>query len=499
MMGRMTSTPPRTPSAPSAKPFAAARETTTDIPVHTRRWCTFVMVPIASFMNLLQVAYTALPSDTYDLWHMWLIVCTLLALPSGLILLMRTAHPLATFYTCSAVCVLLPFDSMMTLMALSALIARRSNKRLVGTAIASSVAVTLICQLRDVMRTPDSSIWHAIFAKPNTGVNGIPVQVIASTSTIIITAIIVSLLMVVFAMFIGIYIRQRALTSTAHAQAAAAQSQASTLQHNLDIRAFADAVAAEAHDTLAHSLSLLALNASALQASAHHLEETAQQPPADMRAWRQQVHQLAVSASDIRRQAAGALDEAHMVIDTLRNPEAHHDLFAPTTTTALTRDSLDALISDTRATGVTLNTWIDVRDLGQLDEMTGKLAYRIIQEGITNACRHAPGAPISLQVDANTKQGIHVHVSNPTRPISAPSHPLNTPPAPHSPTSPLTGVQQPPRQTAANNRDGAGLRGVIARVHTAGGTCRTGFDPHGVFHLDVNMPWHTHEVPPSSH
>ena len=59
----------------------------------------------------------------------------------------------------------------------------------------------------------------------------------------------------------------------------------------------ADAIAAEAHDTLAHSLSLMALNASALKADG------------DSRL-------LADKAED---GAAGALDEAHSIIDMLRN------------------------------------------------------------------------------------------------------------------------------------------------------------------------------------
>lgn len=77
--------------------------------------------------------------------------------------------------------------------------------------------------------------------------------------------------------------------------------------------------------------------------------------------------------------------------------------------------------------------------------------------------KHAPGAPVSLQVDANPPQGVHVHVSNPTMPQS-PSH-------------------------MADTRKGAGLPGLAKRIQQAGGTCQYGFDQHNVFHLDVRLPW----------
>lgn len=72
-----------------------------------------------------------------------------------------------------------------------------------------------------------------------------------------------------------------------------------------------------------------------------------------------------------------------------------------------------------------IDTWIDVQQLGQLDESIGVIAYHVVQEGLTNVRRHAPGAPVSLQVDANPPQGVHVHVSNPTMPQS-PSHMADT-------------------------------------------------------------------------
>ena len=76
-----------------------------------------------------------------------------------------------------------------------------------------------------------------------------------------------------------------------------------------------------------------------------------------------------------------------------------------------------------------------------MDESIGKVAYRAIQEGLTNARRHAPGNPIAT--DATETQRAH----------------------------------------------GAGLPGLAARVHSVNGQCRYGMDDRHLFHVDVQLPW----------
>lgn len=133
----------------------------------------------------------------------------------------------------------------------------------------------------------------------------------------------------------------------------------------------------------------------------------------------------------------------------------------------MTRPSLDALINDARSAGMRINTWIDIQQLSDLDEGTGKIAYRAIQEGLTNARRHAEGEPVSVEVTMNPGNGIHIHISNPMK----------------------RGLSAPNEREIPSATDGNGLAGLTARVQTAGGTCRYGHDDHHVFHLDVAMPW----------
>ena len=218
--------------------------------------------------------------------------------------------------------------------------------------------------------------------------------------TIIASAVVVALIAVAIATLAGLHIRSRALARVAEAKAQSANEQVSRLRTTLDNQQLADAIAAEAHDTLAHSLSLLALNASALQAESRKLKAEAEQlGNANVAGM---AGKIAGTTEDIRRQASGALDEAHSVIDMLRHPEdARLQLAANDAEASLTRDSLLQLIGDARAANMRIDTWIDVQQLGQLDESIGVIAYHVVQEGLTNVRRHAPGAPVSLQVDAN--------------------------------------------------------------------------------------------------
>lgn len=96
-----------------------------------------------------------------------------------------------------------------------------------------------------------------------------------------------------------------------------------------------------------------------------------------------------------------------------------------------------------------------------LDESIGKVAYRAIQEGLTNARRHAPGAPVSLEVSATPQAGVHIHISNPIATDA----------------------------TETQRAHGAGLPGLAARVHSVNGQCQYGMDDRHLFHVDVQLPW----------
>ncbi|HCA74529.1 MAG TPA: sensor histidine kinase [Bifidobacterium sp.] len=431
----------------------------TEVPVRTKIWCSAAMVVCSDFMCMAQTAFAAQRFDQDSAAYVWMVFCTLLSFAVGFLLLARSRYPRATFVTACIAVLVFPYDSTIELMALTALLSRRNDTRTSIRAIAAGGIVAIVSQVRDATRPPEASLWHAVFAKPDTGGQyGTALVMLADERTIVITAVVAALLELTIATLAGLHIRSRDLASLASAKADAADARAARLRTAIDSQQLADAIAAEAHDTLAHSLSLLALNASALHAESVRLgrEANAMDPSRMTEA----AERIAEKSEDIRKQAAGALDEAHSIIDMLRHPEQARMQLAPSDETSLTRDSLDALIGDARAAGMHLNTWIDIQQLGRLNDAVGKIAYRAIQEGMTNARRHAPEEPVSLEVSANPTAGVHVHVSNPTK-----------------------------AGTVSPSRPGAGLPGLAERVRKAGGTCRFGFDDRHAFHVDVRLPW----------
>lgn len=49
-------------------------------------------------------------------------------------------------------------------------------------------------------------------------------------------------------------------------------------------------------------------------------------------------------------------------------------------------------------------------------DSTGRLLYRLVQEGLTNAHRHAPSSPVDIDLSGTPGAGIAITVANPLAP-----------------------------------------------------------------------------------
>ncbi|OKK04963.1 histidine kinase [Streptomyces sp. CB03234] len=225
-------------------------------------------------------------------------------------------------------------------------------------------------------------------------------------------------------------LRERAGRAEAEAELRAQQAQ----------RAAREAIAREMHDILAHRLTLLSVHAGAL-------EFRPDAPPPE----------VARAAGVIRDSAHEALQDLREIIGVLRAPGDREDGDRPQPTLA----TLDALIAESRQAGmeVTLDNGID--DPAGVPAATGRTVYRIAQEGLTNARKHAPGTEVTVTVRGHPGDGLTVDVRNP-----APTGPV-----PHVPGS------------------GQGLIGLTERATLAGGRLTHGPAPGGGFALHAWLPW----------
>jgi signal transduction histidine kinase len=254
----------------------------------------------------------------------------------------------------------------------------------------------------------------------------------------------VGILLTILAIGWGLFTRaQRDLVRSLHERAA--RLEAERLLHEEAARAAERRrIAREMHDVLAHRISLLSVHAGAL-------EFRPDAPPA----------QIAEAAGVVRGSAHAALQELREVIGMLREDVAE-DVQAPQPTLC----DVPALVEESRAAGTRVELEVDVPAAESLSAALGRTAYRIVQEGLTNARKHAPGAAVEVRV-AQTEEALEVRVaSRPPVGVGA-----------------RGGADRPPGA-------GTGLIGLRERVLLAGGTLTSGIDPaSGDFVLQVTLPW----------
>ena len=129
-------------------------------------------------------------------------------------------------------------------------------------------------------------------------------------------------------------------------------------------------IAREMHDVLAHRVSLLSLHAGAL-------EFRPDAPP----------EEIAEAAGVIRASAHAVMQELREVIGVLREGEEGTERPQPTLA------DIPGLVEESRAAGMTGRVPASTADL-DVPAATGRTAYRIVQEGLTNARKHAPAAAV---------------------------------------------------------------------------------------------------------
>jgi signal transduction histidine kinase len=150
-------------------------------------------------------------------------------------------------------------------------------------------------------------------------------------------------------------------------------------------------IAREMHDVLAHRISEVSMHAGAL---GFREDLTAEE--------------IRASAGVIQEQAHEALIDLRGVLGVLRDGSTGELLSAPQPTYA----DLARLVSEAQESGARVEFHDLVVD-SPVPDAVGRTVYRIVQEGITNARKHAPGALLSVQVSGSPDDGVDVLLRNP--------------------------------------------------------------------------------------
>jgi signal transduction histidine kinase len=220
-------------------------------------------------------------------------------------------------------------------------------------------------------------------------------------------------------------------------------------------------IAREMHDVLAHQLSLLSVHAGAL-------EFRPDAPPGE----------ISRAAAVIRASAAAALRELRQVITVLREDS---DAAAGPPQPELAQ--LPALLEESRAAGMTLREHLDLTKAEPLPAAAQRAAYRVVQEGLTNARKHAPGAIVDVTVTGTAQAGLVAEIVSRRTPGGAPP-PVAAPDAGRAPAGPDAAVAS----VLAQPGPGAGLIGLAERLALIGGDLQHGTNAMGDFVVRATIP-----------
>lgn len=150
-------------------------------------------------------------------------------------------------------------------------------------------------------------------------------------------------------------------------------------------------IAREMHDVLAHRISRISMHAGAL-AFRHDLA----------------ADQLRTGAAEIQDQANAALTDLRDVLGVLRDDGSRGGIDRPLPTYA----DIPALVAEAREAGVRVELHQRLAIDADIPEAMGRTLYRIVQEGITNVRKHAPGALLAVEVSGSPEHGVDIRLRN---------------------------------------------------------------------------------------
>ncbi|MES2865655.1 sensor histidine kinase [Microbacterium profundi] len=201
-------------------------------------------------------------------------------------------------------------------------------------------------------------------------------------------------------------------------------------------------IARELHDVVAHSMSVIQVQASTAR---YRLPDL----PAD----------VATEFDDLAATARSSLTEMRRLLGVLRTEDQSAEL-----TPQQGIGDIPALVDSIRRAGVDVGLELVTADVTAAPGSVQIAAFRIVQEALSNAVRHAPGSRVSVSVRTDdTTIRLRVHNS--------------------------TATDEAAGSSGAAQSAGHGLRGMRERVALVDGTLEAGPGADGGWTVAAVLPW----------
>ncbi|MDO5740229.1 MAG: histidine kinase [Ornithinimicrobium sp.] len=289
--------------------------------------------------------------------------------------------------------------------------------------------------LRDCLGTTGASSFVRLLSSPSEvsmeSTQRVPLNVFAVS--------LVFLLMAVTPIAIGFYRRARSELDDTRTEAIVQRDAVGEMEAQLSRQAERELIAREVHDVIGHRLSLLTLHAGGL-------EVAASDDP-----------QLLESARYVRENAQKAMDDLRSLVAVLREPTARSSADGALAPVAMSLADLARVIDDMAQTGSPVSSTVFLQDAEDATPVLSHSVYRIVQELLTNARKHAPGQLLRLKVAGGPSAGVDIEASNTLADVH-----LRAP--------------------------GTGLDGIAERVKMLGGVLEIPKED-GRFVVRVHLPW----------
>ena len=363
-------------------------------------------------------------------------------------------------------------DALMLLIAVFHLVIRAPRRQAI---IASAVSTGLMAfsTVRMCLAPPEHNPFSIFFLPDPAQVTGLEATIHPEDSHLAIRIITIAagVIGLCTALGVGALLRRtrrmRAVESIAERQAQRNESLTAEIARQSE----RELLARELHDTLSHRLSVISLHTGALEVGA------------------QTDPEVASTASALREEARASLEDLRHLVGGVRNgdladPRPGHENSSPPS--RATMAAIPELISSVASTGTVIRPLIVIQDVDSCPPALDRAAYRIVQEALTNAMKHAPNLPVTVDIAVSAARGIRISVSNPLP--SAPG-PVDVPPRPRYAPGPARGAgagapdhglgpagHRPGPQDAqlGSTGSGSGLVGIRERTEMFGGEASIG-------------------------
>ncbi|MDO5498653.1 MAG: histidine kinase [Propionibacteriaceae bacterium] len=396
-------------------------------------WRSALLAVVAFFFSVLAMAFS--PAS----WQMGVdedspaILIALaafgLAVAGAAGLFWRHRIPFVFTIAAALTAVLVPIGNILALIGLAALLGRRRGPAVWWTAGLVGITSTWVV-IADALAQPrGASMLKGGLGSPGAD----PAEHVVAHPAAVVLFIVVGLGLAIGA---GLLMRARREASSAQDEVSEQRATSDRLGDEAARRQERERIAREVHDAMGHRLSLLNLHAGAMEANTTDPK-------------------MAESARLVRSSAAAAMEDLRSLLAVLRDPVAAD-------TADLPLAKLSEVVRESFGAGQPLSSTIFISDPERADPALARAVYRIVQELLTNARRHAPHEQLFLTVEGGPANGIVIDSRNGYRGGWQTSEPGTS----------------------------RGLTGIAERAELLGGSMNFGLDDDGTtFRVRIELPW----------